>query len=543
MSDEQGECDICQKPASQKCGACHNVFYCCKEHQKSGWKKHKKVCRPFKCNMLKLKAEVHNDDNLGRHLRATKDIKPGEVVLQESPLIWGPAQVTVPVCLGCGNAVTEKNSRPCNKCGWPVCSETCEKAPGHIPECRYTVLRGDRVSLKNFGVIHPLYQCITVLRCLYQKQFLPEVWKKLDVLQSHCEERKNTHKYEQDRVTIAQFILKFFKLNNVFTEEEILRVSGIVMINSHEVPLTEPPHVAIYESTSMFEHDCSANCTKSFTNKGGLVIAAGKHIRKGDHLSICYTDPLWGTPNRRHHLYQSKFFWCSCKRCLDTTEFGTLFSALKCQSSPCNGYLLPNTFIENNNNEKGCDWACTKCPNIFSAYAVQDLVERIGKDLADMPKGVSKDCKQFMKENEQFLHPNHFYLTDVKFALSQLIGQEKPGGLPGVSDEDLELKARLCQGLVNLFRILIPGESRVRGLLLFELHASMAEIGRRRDDPAELHTLLLESKSILQEAVDLLKHEPDSLPEGKIYKQAVVNLKELEFVLRTVHKTIGDSPM
>ncbi|KAJ8926141.1 hypothetical protein NQ314_021523, partial [Rhamnusium bicolor] len=181
-------------------------------------------------------------------------------------------------------------------------------------------------------MIHPTYQCITVLRCLYQKQFLPEVWKKIELLQSHCEERKGTQKYEQDRVAVAQFIIRFFKLENVFTEEEIMKVCGIVLVNTHEVPLTQPPHIAIYESTSMFEHSCSANCNKSFTNKGGVLITSGSYIKKGENLSICYTDPLWGTPNRRHHLYESKFFWCNCSRCLDPTEFGTYFSSLKCQN-------------------------------------------------------------------------------------------------------------------------------------------------------------------------------------------------------------------
>lgn len=28
-----------------------------------------------------------------------------------------------------------------------MCSEICEKAPCHIPECRYTVLRGDKASI------------------------------------------------------------------------------------------------------------------------------------------------------------------------------------------------------------------------------------------------------------------------------------------------------------------------------------------------------------------------------------------------------------
>lgn len=188
------------------------------------------------------------------------------------------------------------------------------------------------MSIKNFGMVHPSYQCLTVLRCLYQKQFVPSTWKKLAVLETHYDQMKKTHKFESDRFHIATFIRSFFALESTFSEEDILRVCGLVMVNGHEVPLTDPPYVAIYESVSMCEHNCRANCCKSFTDDGGLVVSSGEAIKKGDHLSICYTDPLWGTPNRRHHLYQTKYFWCSCKRCSDVSEFGTYFSVVKCQN-------------------------------------------------------------------------------------------------------------------------------------------------------------------------------------------------------------------
>ncbi|CAG9129461.1 unnamed protein product [Plutella xylostella] len=42
-------------------------------------------------------------------------------------------------------------------------------------------------------------------------------------------------------------------------------------INAHEVPLTEPEHVALYDRISMVEHNCRANCNKSFTSDGELV--------------------------------------------------------------------------------------------------------------------------------------------------------------------------------------------------------------------------------------------------------------------------------
>lgn len=48
---------------------------------------------------------------------------------------------------------------------------------------------------------------------------------------------------------------------------------------------------------------------------------------------------------------------------------------------------------------------------------------------------------------------------------------------------------------------------------------------------------------MLSEAAELLKHEPEELPEGKVRKQAVANLREIDVILRTVHKTLGDAPV
>lgn len=530
---EETKCEVCQKPASNRCSGCHFVHYCSREHQKSDWKQHKKFCKPFK---------VYADDTSGKHLKATKDLNPGDVVLQENPLIWGPAQSTVPVCLGCGKEVNERNSRPCSKCGWPMCSDLCEKAPAHIPECRYTILKGDnKMSIRNFGITHPSYQCITVLRILYQKQFLPEVWKKIQSLESHDRERKNAQNNERERKQIAQFILKFFKLDAVFTEDDILKICGILKVHSHEVPCTDPPHVAVYEQSLFLEHSCAANCTKSFSNKGGIIITAGTRIKKGDKLSICYTDPMWGTPTRRRHLYDTRFFWCSCSRCVDSTEFGTYFSALRCQDSNCKGYLLPKTFIDNTTNDKGSDWYCSKCSSKLSPYSVQDLLDRIGKDLSEMPKDNIREYKNFIESYEELLHPNHFYLTDVKITLLNVIGEEE-NGLRDVSEEDLQLKFKICQNLCGLLKQLIPGETKIRGVIIYKLQATVAEIGRRKADPDIIYSSLLESKKLLEECTSLLKLEPDTSLEGKIYKQAISSLKELKLVLQTVHEAIGESP-
>jgi hypothetical protein len=94
--------------------------------------------------------QVVENETLGRHLIATRDLKVGEVILQEEPLVVGPSQVTPPLCLGCYSLLTEQTATPCADCGWPVCSEKCARTRAHQAECGITKLkRGAKVNRLN----------------------------------------------------------------------------------------------------------------------------------------------------------------------------------------------------------------------------------------------------------------------------------------------------------------------------------------------------------------------------------------------------------
>lgn len=56
------------------------------------------------------------------------------------------------------------------------------------------------------------------------------------------------------------------------------------------------------------------------------------------------------------HLREGKYFECSCKRCLDPTEFNTEMSSMKCRK--CKGIIRMNV--------RGKNWKCNKCEKIFS---------------------------------------------------------------------------------------------------------------------------------------------------------------------------------
>lgn len=87
-----GKCFVCSEVSKSRCSGCSQVFYCSTDHQKKDWKTHKLQCSPMR---------VSFNDKVGRYYVATRNIKPGEIVLREAPLVIGPSQVTPPVCVGC----------------------------------------------------------------------------------------------------------------------------------------------------------------------------------------------------------------------------------------------------------------------------------------------------------------------------------------------------------------------------------------------------------------------------------------------------------
>lgn len=117
-TSSRGICPVCGKNATLKCGNCRREFYCDKSHQSQDWPRHKSTCNAW---------QISHSSDLGRHLLATRDLAPGDVVLSETPLVWGPSihNSGQRVCVGCGKRCRDIDVR-CDKCRWPVCKSNCE---------------------------------------------------------------------------------------------------------------------------------------------------------------------------------------------------------------------------------------------------------------------------------------------------------------------------------------------------------------------------------------------------------------------------------
>jgi len=237
-------CPVCQAPSLSSCRTCKKISYCSKGHQRSHWKVHKIDCFPL------LEQE---DEILGRRLIATRNIKQGEIILREKPIISGPKIVILPdtkkiiigeresassssaavdeennksllqevssptdpvvvvdegdlssdtdplgnssttVCLGCFGRV--KTDFTCPSCLWPICRLSCAENVEHKQnECK--IFASHQVS-PSFTTPHVnknynyVYEAITVLRGILLKTRDPSKWNEIVKLNTEVEKEES----------------------------------------------------------------------------------------------------------------------------------------------------------------------------------------------------------------------------------------------------------------------------------------------------------------------------------------------------------------
>lgn len=80
---------------------------------------------------------------------------------------------------------------------------------------------------------------------------------------------------------------------------------------------------------------------------------------------------------------------------------------------------------------------------------------------------------------------------------------------------------------------MISAESRCLGALHFELHAALAELGRRGMQNKDncFRKAIEDSLKSAEETVRYLQHEPIELSEGQICAQTKANIESLRVIL------------
>lgn len=150
---------------------------------------------------------------LGRHLIATRNIKASEIILRETPILRGPLLYGPVVCLGCLNAIDTSNYLSCERCSWPLCCEECKNTPEHRGECDVIVQAQSffkyKLMIKDFDQNpHYLYGCINTIRGLVLSKQNPDLWNKLNSLESLEVQRRGSMQWKIDNDNICKVIME-----------------------------------------------------------------------------------------------------------------------------------------------------------------------------------------------------------------------------------------------------------------------------------------------------------------------------------------------
>ncbi|XP_066258410.1 SET domain-containing protein SmydA-8-like [Euwallacea similis] len=482
---------------------------------------------------------ILRNDVLGRYMGANKDLKPGELILKESPALIGP-QLNGPArCFKCFKPINLLMCSFCEQCNTALmCVDDCKGKYHPEEEClalKTQKMKG-QILAENPSVIFPL-------RCILLSIYNPEVYEKILNLEPHLEKRRDTAIWRRHKLSVEEVLKETNLLTEKDVKEELVqRICGILDINSFEVrppnnadnPITNPESQclrAIYPTVAMIAHSCISNTHISVDDNFVMSIYAKVDIKQHQPILTNYSDVLLGNKERQEHLLEGKYFECDCDRCNDPTELGTELSSLVC-------HKCRKGFLRRVEMEKGFRiWQCCECKLCFKDFLINLAIDEARRRIDDLDPTDIKQMENLFKKLMLTFHPNHYLLLELKQTMVNLYSK-----LPH-SKTNLNRKIDLCGRLLSVLTKLEPGISRIKALTMYELQSALADISHKQYreleiSEEELVKELQTAETILKEAVKYLLYEPPKSPEGRMAQMALHELKMLRNSVRNIEKDL-----
>ena len=377
-------------------------------------------------------------------------VEADELLFEEDPFVIGPSSMSELICLGCHSLLDDvKKYKACAYCNWPLCSEACSQLKFHRHECLILAKDTKKSGVPKTMGETPRYDIILTLRCLLLKRINPSQWLQLTFLENHVTELK-----ESTQDSFYQALLMYLTrvlAEEKFSEKDIMTVRGTILSNCYESRHPSGSSLrGLYPLLSLTNHSCYPNVTIRETTTGQMQVRAVRNLQKDEQLKVSYlptTIPIW---QRKDYITKIHYFCCDCARCISPTELNIFFSAHSCQE--CKSKQPLHKYFRN--------WKCKNCNfQIENEKLIQDteaMVEAINTVVFKQPFTV-KRIKETLQKIEKKYHKTHYiWMLAAQKALSLL------NKLPQYA-ECLSFKSDLWQGLLNIYGLLEPGNTRRRG--------------------------------------------------------------------------------
>ncbi|KAL4712817.1 hypothetical protein ACJJTC_011887 [Scirpophaga incertulas] len=445
----------------------------------------------------RCKWDIRESNMSGRGLFATEDIASGEVLFVDRPLIRGPRSGNI-APRGCTVCNLQCDSLfKCGKCSLLLCSDVCQNSEIHSEDCRVITGWDIKVCIEEVDDTL-LSRTLTPIRAL----LLCEDDKKLmSLLQA------NTQSQHGSEIT---YLKQYFDIPE--DDEQLLILACRTLdTNAFQIATAygkrEVSMRGLYPVAGLMNHTCVPNTRYCYNSNYQMTVKAVKPILAGTEIFTSYTGTLWGTPARRLHLYKTKHFWCKCDRCADPMERGTLLAALKCYSHDCPGSLLPTDPL----NAK-CSWQCLDCRLKVPAKYISVLQNALGSLMSSLDFENVDQLENFLLYRAgNHIPKTNQIVVDLQCRLIWEIGEGEGLHWNELSESRLALKENLCRGTLRTVAALGAGDAHLRGLLLYHLHAALAERARRL--PPQYEELKAEIESTIEQAYNILEGDISAPPD------------------------------
>ncbi|XP_077261989.1 SET domain-containing protein SmydA-8 isoform X2 [Temnothorax americanus] len=489
------------------------------------------------------KYKVTHSKKLGRYLVSAKNITPGEVIIREEPIAVGPMMYKDCFCFACMRTlpkIVKGRQYACSRCNFaPLCSVACEARTKHHKNEECQIFRDNRDLLTENGI--DAAGILLALRLWLIKHKDPTVWEKIDRMEAHLDKRIGTSIWRDREINIVNVIRRFRMPAEIEppSAELMHKLCGILDVNAFE--LRSPGAVdglllrGLYIEATLMAHDCRGNTHLTVDDNFQLTIYASVAIKQDEPILFNYTSSLLGTADRKEHLREGKYFECECSLCTDPYELQSHLSSVLCPRCK-KGFIGMQDDTSIVDPYERSRWQCQMCKRTYGGRLIRATLN-ICRTLIDECEDVDiKRIDNLLRKLSQSLHTNHFLMLSLKQKL--LTACRKEITSPNPQKKIVRKMLDTCKEVYNVLDIVEPGISRLKGIMLYEMHLPVIILANRSYSAREISSTQLacqleEAKDLLKKALTMLLLEPPTTPEGKLAKRA---LEEL----RTLNQNISD---
>ncbi|XP_043641651.1 SET domain-containing protein SmydA-8 [Drosophila teissieri] len=484
------------------------------------------------------KCEIKQNDTLGRFVVALCNLRAGETLLLENPIVVLP-QSGDRRCSKCFKLTQSF----CRKCRLLALCEDCSDHDER--DCRRLAemnLSNDQVELlqrKEHTEIQSVLNCLLLRE---HEETLP-LYEEMSQMDSQLATRRGTDiwkNYQEHAFAPLDSGGVLKQLRGSADEDLVQGLLGILDVNAYEIRAPESGGAmrGLYRRAGLFAHSCMPNLVISIDDERRIKVYANRFIAAGEILYNCYTNVLLGTEERHQILKEGKCFDCTCPRCQDPTELGTHMSSFMCSHCSCTGgYIVrqPDTGI----------WQCLLNPeHTLKQEFVANMLERAKEEIFHARDDIYR-LELLLAKLSRLLHRNHFLMLDLKQNIASILRQILQNMATRPNKKVYERKIRLCQEILLVLKVVTPGISRLKAIALYELANTQAELARKMYTEMEhsANDLLAELERVevmLRESLRMLLFEPLATPEGQLTRSMLRELKELQDDIKNLRESDDD---